>query len=628
MYNIKPKDVYLMAIIVLGLFTLCLCTTTALFTSSASTGNVINIETGIEYTFDINSNQVFTIDDGSIIVFDAIVSNSSGGAVYYELYYKMVNPTTIPSGLVVAEIGDTLHTSGNINSGSSNNVTVPIMITNNSGSQISVKVGVATGYVGNAITYSNGETKITTLADASTVPTTSCSGGMDLSECVLSGSTYVSQVGGVNHSFQDYTCSVDLGVVLEPFDNSGANAPVLPDGMIPVTWDGVQWVKADESNLTTSAYPWYNYDQKQWANAVMISPPLQRIRYENADPGYPITESHILAYYVWIPRYKYELFNVSSTTMDEQAINIIFESADTVKSTGSTNGSYLTHPAFTWGTGANTKELDGIWVGKFETTGFEGSPTILPNQDSINLVSLSSMYASAANFNSTTYLTETGVSTNDFHMMKNTEWGAVAYLAQSNYGLCTNGICSQIGVNNFYQSGYPSDTIQTGCGSVAGSSKLNGSCSTGSDYISALASTTENIYGIYDMSGGRFEYTMGVETSNNAINYNYSNFTTSTLPYSMCSANTYLNCYSGNRILGDATGETIGWYNNVSNTNYSGWMMRDCSSAVMNWIIDGGLAPGLFSWKSGDGTYTGIRELYGDSEDNAVSFRVVGIPLS
>ncbi|MDO5569780.1 MAG: hypothetical protein Q4G04_06770, partial [bacterium] len=174
-------------------------------------------------------------------------------------------------------------------------------------------------------------------------------------------------------------------------DASGANGPVLADGMIPIMWDGVKWVKADIYD-STSQYAGYDYTNKEWANAVMVTT-ATRETYMNADPGYAITESHVLAYYVWIPRYRYELFNVGTSTVSSQLINVTFETANTQKSTGSTVGSQLTHPAFTWGTGDELQELDGIWVGKFETTGTTSSPTVKPSLSPIVSQTVSSLYS-------------------------------------------------------------------------------------------------------------------------------------------------------------------------------------------------------------------------------------------
>ena len=82
-------------------------------------------------------------------------------------------------------------------------------------------------------------------------------------------------------------------------DNSGASIPVLKDGMIPIVWDGSKWIKADISEK------WYDYDAKKWANAVLVSEAM-RFKYIKDEPGTPVYESDILAYFVWIPRYRYK----------------------------------------------------------------------------------------------------------------------------------------------------------------------------------------------------------------------------------------------------------------------------------------------------------------------------------
>src|SRR5699024_7042607 len=68
----------------------------------------------------------------------------------------------------------------------------------------------------------------------------------------------------------------------------------------------------------------------------------------------------------------------------------------------------------------------------------------------------------------------------DTHLMKNSEWGAVAYLSHSKYGTL-----KEITANGSGKTG-------------------------GGNYRSNVAqSTTGNIYGVYDMSGGVGEYVMG-----------------------------------------------------------------------------------------------------------------------
>jgi hypothetical protein len=143
-------------------------------------------------------------------------------------------------------------------------------------------------------------------------------------------------------------------------------------------------------------------------------------------------------------------------------------------------------------------------------------------------------------------------------MMKNTEWGAVAYLSHSIYGINT-----EVNINN------NSDYI-TGYSAVVGTdqSSYQGTYGTTSDVTlpyntttGYLASTTGNISGVYDMSGGANEYMVSYrsETMGN------SGFTTTTIAkynskyFDVYNAASTLTSYSY-RILGDATGEMGPFY--------------------------------------------------------------------
>ena len=361
------------------------------------------------------------------------------------------------------------------------------------------------------------------------------------------------------------------------------NAPELVNGMIPIKYDGTKWVKAS----TTTANDWYDYTNKMWANAVMVTSGT-RDTYMNASAGTTISEEDILAYYVWIPRYKYQLFNVDSTTMDPIEIQVEFEDGTPTKSTGTSNGEWLTHPAFTLG----TDELKGIWVGKFSTTGSAETPTIKPNIGMLANQNVSTQFTTSQKFGTTTYLTSTGVSEVDAHMMKNIEWGAVAYLKQSKYGLGT----TDIGLNNYNSSPY-----LTGCGSTSGSS-FSTTCNAYNTTDGMLASTTGNITGIYDMSAYTGTYVMGVmKTSDGtALTYSSSGFTTSTLPFNSKYVDQYE--YGGStrdypsRILGDATGEVNGWYGDIARFVYLSYP----------WFIRGSSVSGTF----GGPAYAGVFTFY------------------
>ena len=133
-------------------------------------------------------------------------------------------------------------------------------------------------------------------------------------------------------------------------------------------------------------------------------------------------------------------------------------------------------------------------------------------------------------FNISKTLTESGniyglsSSSTDSHMMKNSEWGAIAYLAQSKYGLNgTNIYINNVNLNNTTKSVY----AVTGCaGATEDASpvattitELNNRTASGvyvwTQKSGTKASTTGTIYGIYDMSGGTWERTAGLVNNGN-----------------------------------------------------------------------------------------------------------------
>ena len=366
-------------------------------------------------------------------------------------------------------------------------------------------------------------------------------------------------------------------------DNSGANSPELLDNMIPVYYDGSNWIYADIYE------EWYDYDNKEWANAVVLNSDVTK------NVGDTIIEEEIALWYVWIPRYTYTIFNGNNGSVDPLEIQIKFESGvnssgtvecvDAVSGSGtssetctdSTNGSIkngtstYTHPAFTFG----NQELTGFWVGKFEVSGSTSQITIKPNITSLRNQTVSSFFTAIQNM-STQYNLN-----GDSHMIKNMEWGAIAYLSHSKYGTCTDGNCVEIGINN-------NSSYITGCGTQSGSSEST-SCNAYNTTLGMLASTTQNIYGVYDMSGGLNEFTIGNMVNNSGSFYSsgagFSNFIDSKY-YDSYSYNTSeINQTRGK--LGDATKETLsiinnsfgGWYSDKSAFVYStnSWFVRGAS---------------------------------------------------
>ena len=383
-----------------------------------------------------------------------------------------------------------------------------------------------------------------------------------------------------NMQGQSFEAKIDISVDRNFYiDSSNSNAPVLADGMIPIMYDNdtSSWVKADYYNKD-SEYAGYDYENKKWANAVMVTS-ATRETYMNAGIGTEVKDTDILAYYVWIPRYKYKLFNVTyARNTTAQLIEVAFENGTSTTGnvtctyytngaetcTNKSNGNWYTHPAFTMiNASGNKTELKGIWVGKFETTGSTTTPTVKPGVSSLRDITVANMYSTGKLFRSTDYITSNGINQSDSHMMKNIEWGAVAYLKQSNYGL---GI-TDITINN-------NSSYYTGGG-------------TGTSYKTNIGqSTSGNITGVYDMSGGAWEYVMG--------NYNKtagsSGLTVSGVPAE------HIDIYSAESHLGDATGETDGWYSDY----------QDFIISSIPWFIRGGYYfngdnAGVFTFSDGAG---------------------------
>ena len=241
--------------------------------------------------------------------------------------------------------------------------------------------------------------------------------------------------------------------------------------------------------------------------------------------------------------------------------------ADATTQTGTNtvanNTTWATHPAFTFG----STELNGLWVGKFETTGTVTNPTVKPNQHANVSEYIGEFYTMAKHIgvydsNNTggnditangTTLNATGqwtslhnLSTATSHMLKNSEWGAIAYLASSKYGAGTNNVSNNnarpsisadadgddadwggitgCGPNNIDRSTTAYSSVITSTGETVNLPELSSShiedplaCGdVEHSYIGKigqLASTTNNVYGIYDMSGGVYDYAMGNLTS-------------------------------------------------------------------------------------------------------------------
>ena len=402
----------------------------------------------------------------------------------------------------------------------------------------------------------------------------------------------------INNNTSSTVCSVYFNETKTYVDDSGASYPELYQGLIPVSISDTGGITVADTSTE-----WYNYTKQNWANAVLVnvSDTAIKDKYFTSDMkinqsvvGRTIDMSDILQMYVWIPRYKYQLWNANNGSSNPQMINITFESNSTPVSTGSTNGTYLTHPAFTFG----STELNGIWVGKFETSGTTTNVQIKPNQQSLTNLTVGDMFNASRNIENS-YASNYGIdaSSIDTHMMKNMEWGAVAYLSSSIYGRYVNSLtCISSGcetwINNVNtEVSSTAGTSITGCSGSsvsAGAANSMSACANGYDWstLGKNASVNGNITGIYDMAGGAWEYVMGnmVDSSGNFYPSS-SSLTKPDVKYFdsyAYSASSYTDHARGK--LGDATKETLktfgsntgGWYSDYAYLPYAtfSWLSR------------------------------------------------------
>ena len=428
--------------------------------------------------------------------------------------------------------------------------------------------------------------------------------------------------------------------------------PILEEPLIAVTIEEDGTVK--KANVKSE---WYSYEKKNWANAIILKDESTANSYTIGDT---IPESVIESYFVWIPRYRYQLWDLgnydSLTAIDTSKVHeipIIFGNYTTLDeregecttpmlsgASGNCNvGDYMTHPAFI------SIPSTGFWVGKFET-GYDGATTLTEAEQNVNdsskVVIKPNTYSwrgiQVANAFYSSYNYQRNL---DSHMMKNTEWGAVAFLQHSAYGSTTS---VRINNNSDYVTGYQGN-VEPSCGITGNNEECNRYCNDGSCNTaypnSVLASTTGNITGIYDMSGGAWEYVMGVmvdqngqpmsgrsESENSGFNGSLYSGENKSDGYDF-PENKYYDVYSYSLsnteyqrgILGDATGETGPFANRIyfDVTRQIGSWYTNYSRFVWSsnpWFLRGGDYP--------IGTYAGVFAFHQEQgRVNNFSFRVV-----
>ncbi len=322
-------------------------------------------------------------------------------------------------------------------------------------------------------------------------------------------------------------------------EEKGVNTPNLGEGMTPIKWDETKndWVETNGSDPE-----WYNYGEtestRKWANA------------KTSDGSM----------WVWIPRYAYSItsgyHSSSAGNIDVEFMKGLTNETSTGRKSfnnASGQGKWNIHPAFNYG-----QTVSGIWVAKFEASNSGGKIKVEPGVQSWRSITVNDIYTNCLNYNKTL----------NSHMMKNDEWGAVAYLSKSKYGKN-----AEVDINS-------DSSYYTGGGS-------------GNAYVTNVGqSTTGTVHGVYDMSGGAWEYVAAYVNNGNS---NLTNYGSSLVNgdaktknvYSKGSSDSRDNNYSANSgKYGDAVYETSANGNSSSSSWYGDY--SDFPNTSIPFFIRGG----------------------------------------
>lgn len=403
-----------------------------------------------------------------------------------------------------------------------------------------------------------------------------------------------------------------IDVVWVDTNNNIIAKPLEPSlgNLTPVKYNSTTYTFSKININNNSDGNWYDYDINRWANAV-------------DDNG---------NYFVWIPRYAYKITYYSDSTYskkigysdsrgilkinDDWTLSRIYKNNPGLVEVGN---HYIVHPSFTkdvasgFRNGGWDSDISGFWVAKFETSLESSGSNVETSSDSIgnvitsDLIKLVSKPAVSswrnisvgnAYYNSYNFNREM-----ESHLIKNSEWGAISYLSYSKYGLVNNNLISNS------SSSYITGNFRTEQGVF---------------YYSTNESSTFNETGVYDLSGGAWEFVASL-INNGYSKLNLYGGTGSNFLFENANCTKYKTVYSnvqsddGNgkysetfanlnynlnsSVRGDAIFETSnsGYGNSSFNNNSSYFMQQDTPFLLRGGYYNNAVTAGLFSFASSSG---------------------------
>ncbi len=328
----------------------------------------------------------------------------------------------------------------------------------------------------------------------------------------------------------------EANIVSDGSFDGNVNTPQITDGMSIISW-----TSSGKEYKPSYNYSWYNYKNNKWANVKLKDG----------------------SYFVWIPRFAYKITGSGNSTKInvvflKDTTNNYVENG--VEKDATENG-YIIHPAFKNGKDVDYKngewdsEIPGIWVAKY-AAGFQGAtqtigkdgtitepevpniedlvksninyssyhrhnktnflgqqlikgkynsepltfPVFKPLTYAYNVISIDDSYKLSSKVSTSTTLYGLKSKQIDSHLMKNSEWGAVAYLTWSEYGrngeeVAVNSMC----LNNIKMIDVDGSSINSNIYAITGYGYNKESGKNEPNYVGA--SSTNNEWGIFDLNG-------------------------------------------------------------------------------------------------------------------------------
>lgn len=357
---------------------------------------------------------------------------------------------------------------------------------------------------------------------------------------------------------------------------------------------------------------WYNYEDKRWANAID----------ENKN------------YFVWIPRYAYKIVYYSDShytkrigycdsrgllkiNQDKKTLTRIKNNSTGLQEVGN---HYIVAPAFMKDTASGFKNggwdinISGMWVAKFEMSMELNGENVSTENESIGNVVVSDIVKAVSKPSKSSWrnLTVGKAYYNAFqfdrnresHLVKNSEWGAIAYLAYSKYGRDTYRLDENKSLN-YITGGSKIDTEvfiynhdQSTTGNATGIYDISG-CAW--EFVAAFIN---NGYQRLEMYGGKEENYIYADTINSKYKTIYNNAKTDNGNKMYDKVYAYQNYDVNADKRGDAMFETSlnGYGSSSWNTNSSFYMQQDIPYLLRGGDFESRTSAGLFSYNGSNGS--------------------------